>query len=414
MAVADSIAEDAKQAPDPELYKQIYGWARATESVGRQSAMLKLAEALPGVAVRASSWDSDPWLLNCQNGVLDLRTGKLQPPTRELLQTKLAGAAYETEATSSLWLKFLRDTLGSDAQISYVQRALGYALFGAWQEKAFWFAHGPPDGGKSTALGIVGDVFGDYHVSAAASTWMQNRYGGGNRGDLTRLLGARLVTTLEVRDGMRFDEELMKKICGGDSLVAAAKFENDIEFKPGFALWFGANDRPEISDTDDGMWARIRCVPFTRVKPKSEQNPKLRALLTSPDHAPAILAWLVQGCLAWQQSGIGECSEVGQETAAYRAGMNRALAFFDDACELTREAVDKVPCHVLRNCYMRWCRENGVKNPLMTKRWGRSVRALGITGGDDATRVAKVRYWYGVKIRPEWTSLDDTDDRGVG
>jgi putative DNA primase/helicase len=379
--------------------------------------MIELAKSEPGIPVVAADLDADPWLLNVQNGTLDLRTGELREPDPALLMTKCCATRYDPDARTELWESFVRRTTGDDAELAaYIQRSLGYALFGAWGEKAFWFGYGPPDGAKSTLLGVIGDVLGDYHVAAAASTWMVQNNIGGNRGDVTRLLGARFVTSLEIRPGLRFDEELVKKVTGGDTIVAAGKYENEIQFPPTFALWMGANDRPTIRDDDEGMWSRMRCVPFTNPVPDDEKDPHLRQKLTSQEHAPAVLAWLVAGCRAWQREGIGKCAAVTTATSAYRADMNRAGAFFEECCELGEGY--ETPAKAMRHAYEEWCKSNAVRTPLTANALGQRLRALGAEGGDDTSRrtvteavkamgkfparaAVRDRFWFGVRLRSD-------------
>jgi P4 family phage/plasmid primase-like protien len=410
--VADSLWEDARAA-DEEQRTGARTWALQTQNRARLDNMIAVAGTLEGIPVTADMLDADPWLLNVQNGTLDLRTGELSTPDPNLLMTKCAAVRYDPSAKSELWEAFVRRTTGGDAELAtYMQRALGYALVGVCQEKHFWFGYGPPDGAKSTMLGVIGQILGDYHVSAEPSTWMVQSSAGGNRGDLTRLLGARLVTSLEIRKGLRFDEALVKKVTGGDRITAAAKYKDEIEFAPTFALWLGANDRPGIRDDDDGMWARMRCVPFTNPVPKAEQDPRLREKLTSPDHAPAILRWLVDGCLAWQRDGLGECSAVTKATGEYRREMNEAAEFVEEVLEITGCDSDEVPCSVLRERYQGWCREANVRRPLQPKALGQRLRELGVRGGGDATRhkvqgskftrpggFGVERHWTGVRLR---------------
>ncbi|MEI9940051.1 MAG: phage/plasmid primase, P4 family [Pseudomonadota bacterium] len=382
---AESLWEEAKEVADDEKQKAAFAWAAKCQDRQRLTNMIELAKSEPGIPVTAADLDAHPWLLNVQNGTLDLRTGELLEPDPALLMTKCCATHYEPGARSDLWEAFVKRTTGNDAELAaYIQRSLGYALFGAWREKAFWFGYGPPDGAKSTLLGVTGDVLGDYHVAAAASTWMVQNNVGGNRGDITRLLGARFVTSLEIRPGLRLDEELVKKVTGGDTIVAAGKYENDIQFQPTFALWMGANDRPTIRDDDEGTWSRVRCVPFTNPVPEHEKDRQLREKLTSAEHAPAVLAWLVAGCMAWQREGIGKCAAVTSATQAYRADMNRAGTFFEDCCELSPG--HETSARAMRHAYDQWCKANSVRAPLAAKAFGQRLRALGATGGDDTSR----------------------------
>lgn len=414
---AESLWTEAKSIDDDDKRKSALAWAAKCQDRQRLMNMIELAKSEPGIPVVAADLDAHPWLLNVQNGTLDLRTGKLNEPDPALLMTKCCATHYDPNARSQLWEAFVKRTTGGDAELAaYIQRSLGYALFGAWREKAFWFGYGPPDGAKSTLLGVIGDVLGDYHVAAAASTWMVQNNVGGNRGDVTRLLGARFVTSLEIRPGLRFDEELVKKVTGGDTIVAAGKYENEIQFPPTFALWMGANDRPTIRDDDEGMWSRMRCVPFTNPVPDAEKDPHLREKLTSEEHAPAVLAWLVAGCRAWQREGVGKCTAVTAATRAYRADMNRAGAFFEECCELGEGY--ETTAKDMRDAYDKWCRDNAVRLPLSAKALGQRLRDLGAAGGnDESRRVIKPavkaigkkfeaqpavvdRVWFGVRLVP--------------
>ncbi|MEI9950639.1 MAG: phage/plasmid primase, P4 family [Pseudomonadota bacterium] len=410
---AESLWTEAKKKGDDDTDKRsaAFKWAAQCQDRARLMNMIELAKSEPGIPVVAADLDAHPWLLNVQNGTLDLRTGELREPDPALLMTKCCATKYNPDARSELWEAFVKRTTGGDTELAaYIQRSLGYALYGAWAEKAFWFGYGPPDGAKSTLLGAIGDVLGDYHVAAAASTWMVQNNVGGNRGDVTRLLGARFVTSLEIRPGLRFDEELVKKVTGGDTIVAAGKYENEIQFPPTFALWMGANDRPTIRDDDEGMWSRMRCVPFTNPVPDREKDPHLREKLTSSEHAPAVLAWLVAGCLVWQREGIGKCEAVTTATKAYRADMNRAGAFFEECCELGEGDGFEAAARAMRAAYDEWCRANGVRNPLAANALGHRLRALGATGGDDASKktvteavgkfpATRDRFWSGVRLR---------------
>lgn len=401
-ASAESLWFESKREPDEARQRAGFAWAAKSQQRHAIENAIALARSEPGIPVRTDELDADPWLLNVRNGVLDLKTGELREPERSLLMTKQTACSYERGAHSDLWDAFVATLTGGDDELAaYIQRTMGYAVFGAWREKSFWFGYGPPDGAKSTFLGVIGDVLGDYHVSAAASTWMMQRNAGGNRGDVTRLLGARLVTTLETAEGMQFDAELVKKVTGGDKLVAAAKYEHDIEFRPTFALWLGANERPIVQDNDEGMWSRLRCVPFTHVIPKEKQDPRLREKLTSEAHAPAVLAWLLAGCLAWQRDGIGTCKAVEDATKDYQRSMNKAASFFDDCLIVTKDESDSIPTHAMRNVYAWHCKENGIRSPLPPDRLGQRLRMRGVTGGDDASRHKGERRWLGVKLRDD-------------
>lgn len=406
-----AIYAEAEHARDKDQVEVIIKHAMASEKRERRAAMVALAQTEPGVPVLPQGLDADPWAFNCANGTLDLRTGELRPHAREDLITKLAPVAFVPGATSTLWERYLADATGGDVELAgYLQRAVGYALQGQVTEKCFWFLFGPPDGMKSTFIDAVSNTLGDYAVPAAFTTWLVQTNTGGNRGDLVALMGARLVTSVEVRKGAKFDEEILKRITGGDLLTAAAKYEAETTFPPSFALWLAANDSPVIRDDDEGAWSRVRRIPFVHPLPPEKRDPTMRERLRAPDVQQAILSWAVEGCLAWQRHGLGTCRAVEVSTAEYREDMDRAASFFAERCWF---GAAEITSKELREGYEAWCRENGVRHPLTSKELGARLRAKGCEQGKLGT--CRARSWRGLRLLRDWElpqEQDSKDSRG--
>ena len=391
-AVARAMWDEVKrQREDSDAKKAAVKNAMYAESRQGLTNMIELAKS--SLAVLPNDLDADPWVFNVQNGTLDLRTGVLRAHSREDLITKLSPVEYAPDARSSLWDECLAKFTGGDADLSaYLQRALGYALYGFAREKSFWFAYGKPDGGKSTFMGAVAACLGDYHVAADSETWLTRHDAGGNRGDLVRLLGARLVTSSEFKPGGRFDVKIMKSITGGDPLTAAAKYEGEVTFQPSFALWLGANDAPTIHDDDDGMWRRVRRVPFTHPIPRADQDPAMQEKLQAPAVQAAILAWLVRGCAIWQRDGLGSCAAVDESNAAYRAEMDRVEPFFDECCVF--DPTTSTSAKVLREAYSSYCQTARIRVPVGAKEFARKLR---LKQCEDKKSNGTI-FWAGVRL----------------
>jgi putative DNA primase/helicase len=394
---ARAIYGEAAHAKDKDEAQAIAKHAHNSEKAERIKAMMMLAQSEPGIAVMPTELDADPWAFNCANGTLDLRTGELRAHQRSDLITKIADTEFHADATSLLWDSYLETATGGDAELAaYLQRAVGYALQGSVSERAFFFVFGPPAGTKSTFLDAVACTLGEYATPAAFTTWLVQTSTGGNRGDLVSLMGARLVTSVEVRKGARFDEEIIKRVTGGDEITAAAKYEAELTFRPSFALWLAANDPPTIRDDDEGMWARVRRIPFTNPLPKDQQDPTMREKLRDAAVRSAVLAWAVKGCLRWRADGLGTCDAIERSNAAYRVEMDRVAGFFAERCKFG--AGEKEETKTLRMAYDDWCREQGIKHPLGGKDFADKLQKHGCEKGKTDGK----RIWKGVRLLGDW------------
>jgi len=393
--LARSIRQEALSERDMGRRKALEDWALKSEGASKRRSLLDLAAAERGITIGVDELDLDPWLLNCANGTLDLRTGTLLPHAREHMITKSTGTAYNPLPDDSLWRMVLHNMTGGEAElIAYLQRVAGYALTGLATERKLFFLYGPPGSGKSTFIESLISCMGDYACTTSFDTWLEHPQVGGNRDDLVELQGARLVTSGEVDASKRWDTATLKKFTGGDRIKATAKFEKPIEYLATCTLMFAANDAPKARDDDAGFWERMQRIPITNVVPATERIRDLHAQLRLPANREAILAWAVQGCVAWRESGIGTASVVTSSSHEYR-DENDWLGGFLEHYELAE------PCSVsakqFRTHYEDYCKQEG-QRPEATKTLAKKLEKR--TGG--AVSYAKVhgghRVWKGLRL----------------
>jgi putative DNA primase/helicase len=293
--------------------------------------MLKMAHSEPGIPVLPDGLDKDKWLLNCVNGTLDLRTGELRAHRQEDYLTKLCPVEYHADAECPTWKGFLdRIMAGNKGMIGYLRRVVGYCLTGDVGEQCLWFLHGGGANGKSTFLGTLLALLGDYGHQAPSELLMAKR----NEAHPTEradLQGKRLVATVEVDQGRRFAESLVKQLTGGDKVTARRMREDFWTFEPTHKILLAANHKPDVAGTDLAMWRRIKLVPFEVTIPEAERDKALPEKLKQ--ELPGILAWAVRGCREWQREGLGEPEEVTRATDAYRAEQDTLAEFLAERCE---------------------------------------------------------------------------------
>lgn len=376
-----------------KYHRKLAAHAVSSESDARIKAMAAVAQTEPGIPIITDDLDSDPWLLNCLNGEVDLRTGAMRPHYREDLITRLAPVYYDPDAWSVLWDTFL-DTAcaGSEALSAFLQRAVGYSLTGDTGEEVIFFVHGPAATGKSTFIEAVKAALGDYAKTADMETFLARKDSGGPRNDIARLAGARFVASTEMEDGRRLAEGLVKMLTGGDKTAARFLYQETFEFTPQFKIWLAANHAPRVRDDDDAIWRRILRIPFERVIPKEEREPGLKLELRNPDKTgAAILAWAVKGCMDWRCNGLGVPPVVEQATEAYRQDMDPLAEFFTDCCEFDPSAWTAT-VH-LRAAYEEWARQSGAFI-LNDRRFADRLKARGC----GTERRSAGRGWLGIRL----------------
>lgn len=367
-----SIYYMASLASDKERDK-LARWAKALDGNKGINAMLSLARSELALVRSADLFDRNPYLLNTGSGIVDLKTGGLVPNDPDAMMTKVAPAFYNPDGRCPQWLNFLDTVMGGNlALIEYLQRVGGYTLTGDTGEQCLFLLFGSGANGKSTFLEVLWRLMGDYANKAQPETFM-SRFGDGPRTDVARLRGARFVSTVETEDGKRLAEGLVKQLTGGDAIVARFLYKDEFEFVPQFKLFLATNHKPTIRSTDYAIWRRIRLIPFVVQIPEDRRIKNL-ALKLVQEEGPAIMAWLVQGCLEWQSRGLCDPDEVKAATADYRNEQDILQPFISDCCVIdTRGRVEG-----LYRRYTAWCSANG-EEAINSKRFTGLLKERGVT-----------------------------------
>jgi P4 family phage/plasmid primase-like protien len=296
-------------------------------SAQKVAAVEKMARSDRKHAREASLFDADPWILNTPAGVVDLRSGLTRPSQPTDLLTKLTGTA--PCGACPLWQAFLLEITQDDGEvIAYLQRWAGYMLTGETREHAFLFASGPGGNGKGILMRTLAAALGDYAVTAPMETFMSTQLDR-HPTDLAGLRGARMVLAQETEAGRNLAEARVKALTGGDRVSARFMRGDFFEFTPTFKLVMTGNHRPVIRNPDDAMRRRLHILPLTfkPSKPDPDLEDRLRAEL------PGILAWAIEGCLAWQREGLGRPGTVQEATDAYFEDQDTFAQWLAQRCQ---------------------------------------------------------------------------------
>jgi putative DNA primase/helicase len=292
--------------------------------------------------------------LNCPNGTVDLRTGELRTHNPTDLLTKVTHAKYNPHAKAPMFSAFLTRVLPSAELRRFVQRLVGYALTGETSEQILPFFYGTGANGKSTFLNIILKAVGDYGLQAGQSLLLAKR-GDSHPTELSDLFRARFVVSSELEDGKRFAEALIKQITGGDRIRARRMREDLWEFDPTHTVIVAANHKPEVRGTDEGIWRRIKIVPWEVTIPAGERDPQLPKKLEA--ELEGILAWAVRGAIEWAQDGLSEPRAVTVQTDEYEREMDVLGGFIDEVCVVGPNCTTKAD--PLYYAFKEWAEKNG-------------------------------------------------------
>jgi putative DNA primase/helicase len=356
---------------DTDFSAKIGRWAASLESDAQQEAMLRIASVLKPIAITSSSWDADPDIMGCANGLLDLRTGLLRDGQPQDMITKSTGVTFDASATCPRWERFLDEVFAGNADtISFVRRAVGYSLTGHVNEQCLFLLFGTGCNGKSTFTTTLTSLLGDYAGNTPFNTFQAAQQDSATN-DIAGLVGKRLVTSSETSEQRQLNEARIKAMTGEDPVSARLLYREYFQYTPTYHIWLSMNELPRVAGADDGIWRRIRLIPFA-VNFLGREDRHLGAALHH--ELPGILNWALQGLAEWRQSELGMAAQVSEATSAYRSQSDLVRQFMKQYTttvegEWTRAAV-------LYSAFSKWCATQGTK-PTSENSFGRRLSAMG-------------------------------------
>lgn len=383
LALADSL--------DNKEFRQD---VRKCESASGINGVLDIAAALEPFAATVRDLDADPYLLNCANGTLDLRTLELRPHSPADRITKRARGAYDPDAKSPVFGAFLDRVLPDCDVRGYLQRLAGVGLFGNVREHILTIWTGVGSNGKSKMDLAIRNALGDYAIEAEPDLFMC-REGAHPTGEMD-LLGMRWVSVSENDRGRRMAEATMKRLTGGDTIRARRMRQDFVQFEPSHTAILITNHLPKVSGDDPAIWRRIRVVPFDVVIPEEERDGELGDKLAL--EADGILGWAVEGWREYSQIGLAEPQAVRVATDTYHRDSDAVARFIAEEC-LTGSPVLKATTKKLFDGFERWrIRDGG--DPMSQKAFGLALDDHEFPARKE-DRDKHGRWRSGICLRPE-------------
>jgi putative DNA primase/helicase len=332
---------------------------------------------MPYVDVTVDLFDKDPNTLNCNNGLVNLKTGKITPHSAEQKFTYCLSVDYDPKADYSLWTEFLAGVVaGGQEMIDYLQLALGYSFTGHTVEECLFYIWGLTRSGKGTFTETIRALLGKpLSTEVDFNTFTAKRDQDASNFDLAPLKPARVVLASESNRFQSLNPAKIKSLTGGNEVNCCYKHRDFFNYKPLFKVWLSSNWEVNADADDDALWGRLRVIHF----PNSfldREDKTLKRRMISPDNLQGVLRWAVEGAMKWYAlpRGLETPNKVKEDTQAHRGLADFVQSWLEECT--TVDATYWEPNAEIMESYSRWCKRNNIE-PKGPKALATTLRAKG-------------------------------------
>jgi putative DNA primase/helicase len=358
-SLADELLVYALNINDERLRNQYIDYCRKWQVRRNRETVLKDAQSVYPISM--AEFDRDPYVFNCANGTLFLKTMEFKPHSSEDKLAKISHVTYDPEARSERWEVFIREIMSNDNEKArFLQKSFGYGISGDSSYECLFVCYGPETrNGKGTLCESAMRVYGTYGCTARPETISLkiNNNSSSPSEDIARLAGVRFVNISEPSRGLVLNAAQVKSMTGGDSINARFLHENSFDFSPQFKLYINTNYLPVINDMTLFTSGRVVIIPFERHFDEAEQDKTLKREFSKPHCQSAILNWLIEGYKFLEKEGLQQPDAVKAATEAYRHDSDKLALFIEDALEASPNSEERTSEVYTR--YQRWCNANG-------------------------------------------------------
>ena len=368
----EEMKEEAIKEPNETYATEMLRNIKHLSSNSGKEAMLKEAMHIGDTPTNNSDYDNHKWLLNCKNGIVDLKSGKLLEHDRSYMMSKNTNINVDFDKEPKVWLKCLNDIFFDNQDvINFIKKAIGYTLTGSTREQCLFQCSGDGSNGKSVVFDTIYNMLGDYSINAQVESILtkSNSSSGSATPDIARMKGARFVRTNEPNQGARFNEGFVKQLTGDSVVTARYLYGSDFEFTPEFKLWIATNYPLEMRGTDKGIKRRMRLIRFDRIFEGASADKDIFDKILA--ELPSVLGWAIKGCLDYQKEGLEPPESVKSATQSYFEENDVVEKFITN--NLKKSSYGREKASDIFSAYKQWAKNSNEWDGMTQSKFGKEI-----------------------------------------
>lgn len=387
-AMIDRMDDEAKSmrgnedqiAMGKELAKYVRG---ARMNAGRKGLLATIAAKM---SITSADLDRHRHLVGLLNGTLDVTTGTVIAPNPAHLVTRYMDVTYDPNAQAPQTREYFETVLPNAERRDFVQRAIGYTMTGEQDQRAFFVVHGRRGTGKSQFVELLGKMFGTYATVAADGAFRKRERGAsGPAAELHALQGARYVFASESDEDVVFDADIVKRICGGDTMSTRTLYEKRMQmWRPECVVWLATNNFPRFPVDEEAVWDRVKPIEFETVfeRDGSGEHERVQSIseLLYAEEASGILNLMIEWLLRYREVGLKEPEIIGENIEARKVEGDPVAQFWDEMTASGEMVPDEDALTLfpqLYTHYVNWCKETlGLTVTRGSNRFGRGLKVI--------------------------------------
>ena len=329
--LANAMIQNAENKDERDLAEKL----KSSAKIGNSITLLKSHDS---ILIKSEDLDKHPNLLNAQNGVIDLETGKLYEHDQTLYLTQKITAAYDTCADSSFIENFFAQIQPDEMTRAGLLRWLGYCLTGSVREEKFliWLGESGANG-KGVLSRTLSALLRDYAAALPRTALVLRKFDDGNAhtAALNALAGARFAISEELPQNVTLDSALLKTLTGGDMQTLRRLREEFKDVEPTAKINMSSNFIPKFENVDDGgIERRLLVMPFNETFTGDRADPHLKEKLLAPDNLRGLLKILVAEAGAWYKDGLIISDAMTNATRENLYANDFLSDFLEEFCEV--------------------------------------------------------------------------------